>query len=148
MSNKAYLEVLNRWRDVRHCGDCHQNRLFYVEVRSNKNQHFVPRCYLKAFTRDEGNATIKIFNIDRRKFIPTAPVKNQCSGSYFYGDDPKLEEAIQSCEGQDTFSIKTTRASFAICKSASQNPRAQADLIRCKRCARHTTKYQRPRAVK
>jgi hypothetical protein len=69
-------------------------------MATNKNQHFVPRCYLKAFTKEEGNATIKIFNLDRQRFIPTAPVKNQCSGSYFYGEDPKLEEVIQSCEGQ------------------------------------------------
>jgi len=27
-------------------------------MATNKNQHFVPRCYLKAFTRDEANATI------------------------------------------------------------------------------------------
>ena len=67
-------------------------------MATNKNQHFVPRCYLKAFTKDEANATIKIFNIDRQRFIPTAPVKNQCSGSYFYGEDPRLEEAIQTCE--------------------------------------------------
>ncbi|TDG05116.1 DUF4238 domain-containing protein [Paraburkholderia guartelaensis] len=67
-------------------------------MATNKNQHLVPRCYLKPFTRDEGNATIKLFNIDRKRFVPTAPVKNQCSGSYFYGQDPTLEEAIQSCE--------------------------------------------------
>lgn len=69
-------------------------------MATNKNQHFVPRCYLKAFTRDEANATIKLFNLERQRFIPTAPVKNQCSGSYFYGDDPRLENAIQLCESR------------------------------------------------
>jgi hypothetical protein len=68
-------------------------------MATNKNQHFVPRCYLKAFTKDEGNVTIKLFNVDRQSFIATARVKHQCSGSYFYGQDPQLETAIQSVEG-------------------------------------------------
>ncbi|WP_372437525.1 DUF4238 domain-containing protein [Pseudomonas chlororaphis subsp. aureofaciens] len=67
-------------------------------MATNKNQHFVPRCYLKQFTIDKANAAINLFNIDRLKFIPNAPVKNQCSGDYFYGKDVKLEAAIQSIE--------------------------------------------------
>lgn len=76
---------------------------------TNKNQHFVPRCYLKAFTKDEGNATIKLFNVDRQRFIATAPVKNQCSGSYFYGQDPELEAAIQSCESEYAIRLRRIR---------------------------------------
>lgn len=67
-------------------------------MATNKNQHFVPRCYLKQFTIDKANAAINLFNIDRLRFIPNAPVKNQCSGDYFYGKDEKLEAAIQSIE--------------------------------------------------
>jgi len=37
-------------------------------------------------------------NIDRLKFIERAPVKHQCSGDYFYGEDLALEEAIQFTE--------------------------------------------------
>lgn len=48
-------------------------------MAANKNQHFVPRCYLRPFTMDEGDAAIHVFNLDRRKLIPNAPVKNQCS---------------------------------------------------------------------
>lgn len=68
-------------------------------MASNKNQHFVPRCYLKEFTHGSENKAINVFNIDRKKFIPNAPVKNQCSKDYFYGQDEKLEEAIQFLEG-------------------------------------------------
>jgi hypothetical protein len=67
-------------------------------VASNKNQHFVPRCYLRQFTIDEADRAINLYNIDRDLFIPDAPVRSQCSGDYFYGKDPLLEEAMQSIE--------------------------------------------------
>ena len=67
-------------------------------MATNKNQHFVPRCYLRQFTIDEANRAINLYNIDRDKFVEHAPVKNQCSGDYFYGKDPQLERAIRSIE--------------------------------------------------
>lgn len=68
-------------------------------MASNKNQHFVPRCYLRPFTHDGADSAINLYNIDRQKFIELASVKHQCSGDYFYGKDPLLENAIQSMEG-------------------------------------------------
>ncbi|CAN7715406.1 DUF4238 domain-containing protein [Variovorax sp. LjRoot175] len=67
-------------------------------MATNKNQHFVPRCYLRPFTLDGADAAINLYNVDRKRFIPRAPVKHQCSGDYFYGQDPLLEAAIQSVE--------------------------------------------------
>ena len=67
-------------------------------MATNKNQHFVPRCYLRPFTIDEDNKAINLYNIDQKKFIPKAPVKNQCSKDYFYGQDDQLEQAIQLVE--------------------------------------------------
>ncbi|MCR9261500.1 MAG: DUF4238 domain-containing protein [Pseudomonadaceae bacterium] len=65
---------------------------------SNKNQHFVPRSYLRAFSPDEKKRTINLFNLDRERLILGASIKHQCSGDYFYGDDEELEEAIQLVE--------------------------------------------------
>lgn len=67
-------------------------------MATNKNQHFVPRCYLKAFTHNGENLAINLLNLDRQRAIHAAPVKNQCSGDYFYGKDNHLEAAIQSVE--------------------------------------------------
>lgn len=67
-------------------------------MANNKNQHFVPRCYLRNFTVDGENKAINVFNVDKHRFIQGAPVKNQCSRDYFYGKDAKLERAIQSVE--------------------------------------------------
>jgi hypothetical protein len=44
-------------------------------MATNKNQHFVPRVHLRPFTVDEGGAAINVFNLDREKLIPNAPVK-------------------------------------------------------------------------
>ena len=68
-------------------------------MASNKNQHFVPRCYLKPFSVGPSFATINLLNIDRLRFIESAPIKHQCSGNYFYGQDPQLEKALQTTEG-------------------------------------------------
>lgn len=67
-------------------------------MATNKNQHFVPRCYLKPFTIEGAGKRINLYNIDRKRFIPNAPVKFQCSRDYFYGQDPMLEDAIQATE--------------------------------------------------
>ncbi|PLX60312.1 DUF4238 domain-containing protein [Sedimenticola selenatireducens] len=75
-------------------------------MATNKNQHFVPRCYLKPFTLDGENKVINLFNIDRERHIHFAPVKHQCSRDYFYGDNPQLESAIQFVERSYASTIK------------------------------------------
>ena len=67
-------------------------------MATNKNQHFVPRCHLRPFTLESANAAISLFNLERKKLIANAPVKNQCSKDYFYGSDDELEKAIQFIE--------------------------------------------------
>ena len=67
-------------------------------MASNKNQHFVPRCYLRPFTVGGANRQIHLYNVDRQKVIEGAPVRHQCSGDYFYGNDPEQEKGIQAIE--------------------------------------------------
>lgn len=67
-------------------------------MANNKNQHFVPRCHLKPFTKDGAGLAINLFNLALGHAIPDAPVKNQSSRDYFYGQDPKLESAINTVE--------------------------------------------------
>jgi hypothetical protein len=79
----------------------------------NKNQHFVPKAHLKAFSlRGEGKA-IHLFNIDRTQVFYEASVKNQCARDYFYGRDARLERAIQLVEGE-----------YAKCVASLHEPRA------------------------
>ena len=67
-------------------------------MADNKNQHFVPRTHLKPFTLNGEGLAINLFNMTGMKAIPNAPAKNQCSKDYFYGQDPRLEKAIQFVE--------------------------------------------------
>lgn len=67
-------------------------------MATNKNQHFVPRCHLRPFSLDGEKKVISLINLQRKKLIPNAPLKNQCSRDYFYGTDDQLEKAIQMIE--------------------------------------------------
>lgn len=67
---------------------------------SQKNQHYVPRCALKPFTRDRDGKAIHVFNLKAQRAIEDAPVKNQCSKDYFYGKDLTLENVLKDLEGQ------------------------------------------------
>lgn len=71
---------------------------------STKNQHFVPQFYQRNFSTD--GKTIGTYIIARNKYIPTAAIKNQASGSYFYSTDMKIEEALGSLEGLASSAIE------------------------------------------
>lgn len=66
-------------------------------MASNKNQHFVPRCFLRPFAVP-GSEAINLYNIDRQAFIEKASLKHQCARDYFYGKDERLERAIRFVE--------------------------------------------------
>lgn len=65
----------------------------------NKNQHFVPRAYLRNFSASDGRKEICLYNIRRDIFVNRAPIKNQCSKDYFYGTDD-LEHALAEIEAK------------------------------------------------
>jgi hypothetical protein len=67
---------------------------------AQKNQHFVPRCALKAFTLNAEGAAINVFNIERNRTIQNAAVKGQCARVYLYGADLTLENMLVTLEGQ------------------------------------------------
>lgn len=75
-------------------------------MATNKNQHFVPRCYLRPFTVDKANLAINLYNLDRKKIVRNAPVKNQCSGDYFYGKDLRLESWLQQIESSYAITLR------------------------------------------
>lgn len=80
-------------------------------MATNKNQHFVPRCYFRPFTHDGNGLAINLLNLDRATCITNAPVKHQCSGDYFYGQDSTLESAIQGVEAAYAAAVTRIHAS-------------------------------------
>lgn len=82
---------------------------------ANKNQHFVPRCYLRSFSWGGNGKAINLYNIALRMTVLGAPVKNQCARDYLYcKDDPRLEKALKLMEDGYASSIR------ALDKSADQ----------------------------
>jgi hypothetical protein len=69
-------------------------------MAENKNQHFVPRCHLKPFSLSGAGLAINVYNHAAERGIENAPVRGQCSKSYFYGDDLELETVFQRIEGR------------------------------------------------
>jgi len=63
-----------------------------------KNNHFVPKSYLKRFCPDDGKQ-IALYNIAANLIIPQAPIKNQCSRDYFYTKNAIFEDAFGDIEG-------------------------------------------------
>jgi hypothetical protein len=63
-----------------------------------KNQHFVPRFYLKKFSLQSQEERIGVFNIPSLKFIKSANLYEQASKNYFYGRDLKIENTLQNLE--------------------------------------------------
>jgi len=68
-------------------------------MASHKNQHFVPRCYLKPFSLNGEGLAINMYNSDHHKGIENAAVASQCAANYFYGEDLSLEKLLQTPEG-------------------------------------------------
>lgn len=66
---------------------------------SNKNQHFVPKCYLRNFSQNSSEA-IGLFNLRTRMVVTNAPIKGQCSKSYFYGKEEEFEILLQHYESR------------------------------------------------
>jgi hypothetical protein len=62
-----------------------------------KNNHYVPRTYLRRFAPANGRQ-IGLYNISSHLLIEKAPIKSQCSRDYFYSKNPAYEERFAVVE--------------------------------------------------
>ncbi|PRZ46001.1 DUF4238 domain-containing protein [Tritonibacter scottomollicae] len=67
-------------------------------MAEKKNQHFVPKVHLRYFARDDKGRQIDVWLPKQDKVVKGASIKNQCSKSYFYGKDLKIENFLNSPE--------------------------------------------------
>ena len=78
-------------------------------VANNKNQHFVPKAYLRRFSCDPPGADrrrINAYLIDHERFIDGASISDQCSKNKFYGSDEIFEDFVQHFEGRYGIAIE------------------------------------------
>lgn len=84
---------------------------------SNKEkQHFIPRFYLKKFSKNQDEKSIGVYLKDRNKFISNASIEGQCQKSFYYGEDGLIEDILMKIETPVANLIKKTCEEQAIPK--------------------------------
>ncbi|MBK6731496.1 MAG: DUF4238 domain-containing protein [Bacteroidetes bacterium] len=65
-----------------------------------KNQHYIPKFYLRNFSYQNNKKQIGIYNIFNEVFYKSAQLKHQGSKNFFYGYDGKIEDKLSDIEGK------------------------------------------------
>ena len=64
-----------------------------------KNQHYIPKFYLRNFSFQSNKKQIGVFNIKSKFFFQKAKLKTQGSKNFFYGTDGVIEDKLSEIEG-------------------------------------------------
>jgi hypothetical protein len=75
-------------------------------MAEKKRQHYVPRFYLKNFSIDGQGKAIGTYNLNSKKFVPSASLKTQAYKNYFYGEDGLMENNLSILEAYSATVIK------------------------------------------
>ncbi|MET3537262.1 DUF4238 domain-containing protein [Chryseobacterium limigenitum] len=67
---------------------------------AKKNQHYVPKFYLRYFSFNQNLKQIGIYNLKNDFFKQDVPLKHQCSKNFFYGEDEIIENFLSKIEEQ------------------------------------------------
>ena len=78
-----------------------------------KNNHFVPRSYLRRFCSG-GDRQIALYNLKSGRTVEAAPIKSQCSRDYFYTKNPIFEENFSEIEGEHERLLRKIIASQSV----------------------------------
>ncbi|MBN4046997.1 DUF4238 domain-containing protein [bacterium AH-315-P13] len=64
-----------------------------------KNQHYIPKFYLRNFSFENNQKQLGIFNLKSSFFFQKSKLKTQGSKNFFYGHDGKIEDSLSEIEG-------------------------------------------------
>lgn len=64
-----------------------------------KNQHYIPKFYLRNFSYQNNKKQIGIYDIRKEFYFRQAKLKTQGSKNFFYGFDGKIEDNLANIEG-------------------------------------------------
>jgi hypothetical protein len=76
-------------------------------ITDKKNQHYIPKFYLRNFSYKNNKKQIGVFNINNELYIQRAKLKTQGSKNFFYGYDGEIEDSLANIEGKLSNAIKT-----------------------------------------
>lgn len=65
-----------------------------------KNQHYIPKFYLRYFSINNNQKQISLFNTLSGKFVSEAKIKTQGSKNFFYDNDGTIEEKLANIENK------------------------------------------------
>lgn len=69
-------------------------------MTDKKNQHYIPKFYLRNFSYNANEKQIGLYNIFNSFFIHQAKLKTQGSKNFYYGNDGKVEDFLSKHEGR------------------------------------------------
>lgn len=72
-----------------------------------RNQHYIPKFYLRNFSYLNNKKQIGVFNLKNQLFINVAKLKTQGSKNFYYGSDGKVEDGLSKIEGILAETIRT-----------------------------------------
>lgn len=89
-------------------------------VTDKKNQHYIPKFYLRNFSFKNNKAQIGVFNLNNEIYIQRAKLKAQGSKNFFYGYDGIIEDKLSDIESELTQVIKRIIETKALPKRESK----------------------------
>lgn len=84
-----------------------------------KNQHYVPKFYLRNFSIELNHSQIGLFNIFSELYVEKAKLKTQGCKNYYYGEDGILEDMLSNIEGYLATEIREIIDRFELPKKGS-----------------------------
>lgn len=88
-------------------------------MTDKKNQHYIPKFYLRKFSIENNERQIGVFNIDNKIFIQKGKLKTQGSKNFFYGQDGVIEDHLSEIEGHLATTLKNLIADNKVPKKLS-----------------------------
>lgn len=70
------------------------------KVTKTKIQHFVPQFFQRYFSYQNNGNTIGMFNVKKKIFIASTPIRTQLYKDYFYGKSGELEMWLSEIEAK------------------------------------------------
>ena len=86
-----------------------------------KNQHYIPKFYLRNFSFNGNKKQIGLFNINNSFFHETAKLKTQGSKNFYYGVDGIIEDGLAEIEGIISKTLKKIIEDKQVPKKDSQD---------------------------
>lgn len=91
-----------------------------------KNQHYIPKFYLRNFSYQGNEKQIGIFNLKSEFYYKTAKLKTQGSKNFFYGYDGEIEDGLSEIEG---ILATSTRKIIETMRLPNKNSKDHIDLL-------------------